>query len=188
MPRSTLLLFAMAATPLAAQEPAPVTPPAASAPRLAGPVIQRGDRVRLHPRSPGVRPVVGRWLGTTGGQVQLEVVDEGGRADTSLVSLETVALVERSTGRRGRAGAGMGIGAAIGLVVGGAAGFASGDDPPGFFQLTAGEKALMGSLAGAGLGLVVGGIVGATKVSDRWEVVPVQPSAAGTGPAVTFRF
>jgi hypothetical protein len=186
MYRFAPILLAMAATPLAAQAPAPAVPP--PAPRLAGPVIQRGDRVRLHPRSSGVRPVVGRWLGTTGGQVRLEVVDESGRVDTSLVSLETVALVERSTGRRGRSGAGMGIGAAIGLVVGGAAGFAAGDDKAGFFQMSAGQKAMMGGVAGAGLGLVIGGIVGATKVSDRWEVVPIQPSAAGTGPAVTFRF
>jgi hypothetical protein len=186
MPRPALILLALAAAPLAAQEPIPAVPP--SAPRLAGPVIQRGDRVRLHPRSPGTRPTVGRWLGTTDGKVQLEVVDEAGQADTSLVALETLGLLERSTGRRSRSGAGMGIGAAIGLIAGGVIGFALGDDEAGFFQLTAGEKAVLGGGGGAVLGLVVGGIVGATKVSDRWEVVPLRPSTVGTGPAVTIRF
>jgi hypothetical protein len=132
--------------------------------------------------------MVGRWLGMRDGMVRLEVPSGHGRADTSLVGLETVALVERSTGRRSRAGAGLGIGAATGLLVGSVAGFVQGDDESGFFQLTAGEKALTGGLLGAGVGLVIGGIVGASSVSDRWEVVPFRPSAAGAGPAVTVRF
>ncbi|HSE28460.1 MAG TPA: hypothetical protein VLA95_09545 [Gemmatimonadales bacterium] len=188
MSRAALLLLALAASPLAAQEPAGVPPPAAPAPRLAGPVIQPGDRVRLHPRAPGTQPMVGRWLGMRDGMVRLEVPGGQGQADTSIVALETVALVERSTGRRSRAGAGMGTGAVIGLLVGGVAGFASGDDESGFFQVTAGQKALAGGLLGAGVGLVIGGIVGASSVSDRWEVVPLRPSAAGAGPAVTLRF
>jgi len=79
-------------------------------------------------------------------------------------------------------------GAVLGLIVGGAAGFAQGNDEAGFFQMSAGQKAMVGAVAGAGLGLVVGGIVGATKVSDRWEVVPLRASAAGSGPAVTISF
>ena len=188
MYRSTLLLLTLSAAPLAAQEPAPAAPPPASVPRLAGPVIQPGDRVRLHPRQPGARPTVGRWLGATDGTVRLEVVHETGSVDTSDVALSSLAMLERSTGRARRTGNGMATGAALGLIVGGVAGLVQGDDNAGFFQMSAGQKAMVGAVTGAGLGLVIGGIVGATKVSDRWEVVPVQPSAAGTGPAVTFRF
>lgn len=188
MPRVALCLIALSTAPLAAQEPAPAVPPAASAPRFAGPVVQPGDRVRLHLRSSGARPVVGRWLGATDGRARLEIVHETGSVDTSDVALASVSMLERSTGRGRRTGTGMVTGAALGLIVGGVAGFAQGDDKAGFFQLTAGQKAMVGAVAGAGLGLVVGGIVGATKVSDRWEVVPLRPSAAGTGPAVTFRF
>jgi hypothetical protein len=120
--------------------------------------------------------------------VRLEIVHETGSVDTSVVALSSLALLERSTGRTRRTGSGMLTGAALGLIVGGVAGLAQGDDKAGFFQLSAGEKAMVGAVAGAGLGLVVGGIVGATKVSDRWEVVPARPSAAGTGPALTFSF
>lgn len=188
MSRPTLLLFALSAAPLAAQEPAPAAPPPASAPRLAGPVIQPGDRVRLHPREAGARPTVGRWLGTMGGEARLEVVHESGSVDTSVVALESVTMLERSTGQARRTGTGMVTGAVLGLIVGGAAGFVQGDDETGFFQLSAGQKAMVGGVLGGGLGLVVGGIIGATTVSDRWEVVPLRASPAGTGPAVTLSF
>lgn len=188
MSRLALSLLVLSAASLAAQEPAPATPPPPAVTRLAGPVIQPGDRVRLHPRQPGGQPTVGRWLGATEGTARLEVVQETGSIDTSLVALASLAMLERSTGRARGTGTGMVTGAAIGLIVGGVAGFVQGDDEAGFFQMTAGEKALAGGVAGAGLGLLIGGIVGATKVSERWEVVPLRSSGAGTGPAVTVSF
>ncbi len=188
MSRSILTLLALSAAPLAAQEPAPAAPPPPAVTRLAGPVIQPGGRVRLPPRQPGTRPTVGRWLGGSDGTARLEGLPENGSVDTSLVALASLAMLERSTGPTRGTGTGMVTGAVIGVLLGGVAGLAQGDDKAGFFQMSAGQKAMVGAVAGGGLGLVVGGIVGATRVSDRWEVVPVRSAAAGTGPAVTFSF
>lgn len=62
--------------------------------------------------------------------------------------------------RKGRVGRGVWIGALSGVVVGGIAGYASGDDEPGFFSSTAEEKALgnaiLLSFPGAGIGALIG--------------------------------
>lgn len=62
--------------------------------------------------------------------------------------------------RKGRVGRGVWIGALSGAVVGGIAGYASGDDEPGWFSSTAEEKALGNaiflSFPGAGIGALIG--------------------------------
>lgn len=188
MPPLALILAVAAVTPLAAQESLPRPTPMPVAPSAAGPVIRPGDRVQLHPREPGIRPMVGRWLGTADGQVRLEVSGEAGQVDTTTVDLGSLALIQRSAGRSRDTAKGAGIGAMIGLMAGAAAGFASGPEESGLVEVTAGQKALLGALAGVGLGAVVGAIIGSTTVSDRWEVVPIRPAPGGVGPAVTFRF
>ena len=62
--------------------------------------------------------------------------------------------------RHGRTGRSILIGFAIGATTGALAGFASGDDPPGWFALTAGEKAFGVGLLGAGVGAITGLIIG----------------------------
>lgn len=62
--------------------------------------------------------------------------------------------------RRGGTGRSILIGFAIGAATGAIAGFASGDDPPGFFALTAGEKALAVGLLGGAVGTITGLIIG----------------------------
>lgn len=55
-------------------------------------------------------------------------------------------------------------GALFGALIGGAslgiAGLLSGDDEPGFFAYTAGQKAYVGAYAGALIGSVIGGLIG----------------------------
>src|SRR5262249_47722536 len=61
-----------------------------------------------------------------------------------------------SVGQRSRWAQGYVCGLAVGGIGGAALGFASGDDPPGFFSFTAGQKAV---IMGVGLG-VIGSLAG----------------------------
>ena len=62
---------------------------------------------------------------------------------------------------------GLGCGLLTGGTGGALLGFLSGDDPPGWFSMTAGQKALFGGLAFGILGAPIGGIWGAIKGIDE---------------------
>ncbi len=64
--------------------------------------------------------------------------------------------------RRGGAGQGIVVGGSIGLFVGGILGYADGDDPPGWFSMTAGEKAATGAV----LGFIPGALIGLAASPD----------------------
>ena len=68
---------------------------------------------------------------------------------------------------------GMGLGTLIGAGGGALLGFASGDDPPGWFSFTAGEKAEMGAVGLGAVGLVVGTVVGVASSSRDKIVEPL---------------
>lgn len=56
---------------------------------------------------------------------------------------------------------GLGIGFLVGALAGAVAGYAGGDDPPGWFSMTAAQKAGIGGVALGGLGALIGPFVGA---------------------------
>lgn len=92
-------------------------------------------------------------------------------ADTVVLALSTLAQLDVSRGRQGRALRGAGIGLLSGVVVGGAIGYAAGDaDCSGKFvcydkpQAAAGGAAIFG-LLGAG----IGALIGRESRTDRWE-------------------
>jgi len=62
---------------------------------------------------------------------------------------------------------GLGLGLAIGGGGGALIGLASGDDKPGWFSFTAGEKATILGLGFGAIGCVVGGIAGAIAGADE---------------------
>lgn len=68
---------------------------------------------------------------------------------------------------------GMGLGTLIGGGFGGFLGLASGDDPPGWFSFTAGEKAAMGAIAFGAVGFLVGTIAGVASSSGDEIVEPL---------------
>ena len=179
------LLLALAPPPAAAQVALP--PPSPVADPVPGAMLRPGDRVRVHWRSERQPRLVGTWLGVEGSDGRVEVPAGKGGVDTTLVPLEAVALLERSTGRTSRIGAGIGIGGLVGLGLGAMVGLASGDDESGFMQYTAGQKALAGAILGGAVGGLIGGVAGASSAGDRWQVVPlVRPTGAGA--ALTIRF
>lgn len=61
------------------------------------------------------------------------------------------------------------IGMGVGALTGAISGFASGDDEPGMFSMTAEEKALGGALGGALIGGAIGGIIG-TLAKTSFEI------------------
>jgi len=97
------------------------------------------------------------------------------RATPLAVPRRSIRQLEVSQGSRSHFLQGLAIGLAGGALIGGAIGFASGDDPPceGFFcfRYSAEEKAGAGALIGGVLGAALGGVVGAATKSERWAAV-----------------
>lgn len=104
----------------------------------------------------------------------LSVTDLTGRP--LVLALRDIDSLEVRTGRRS-AGAAFWQGTGIGLVIGGALGailgLADGDDPPGFFSQTAGEKAAMLGIGFGLIGAAIGGIRALIVGTDRWQSVPL---------------
>lgn len=69
---------------------------------------------------------------------------------------------------------GMGLGTLIGGGFGAALGFASGDDPPGWFSLTAGEKSVAGGIVFGAVGFIIGTVAGLAS-SSRDKIVEPLP-------------
>lgn len=136
------------------------------------PRLNAGDRVRVS-FDLGAGRVVVRGdvviLNQADGTVLVRNHDTAELLDLPLASITKlhVSLGHRSTGAGALRGAGIGllIGGGAGAVVG----FASGDDPPGWFSMTAQEKALLLGIGLGGLGAVVGGLVGLAAPGERWQ-------------------
>lgn len=146
----------------------------------------------------------GRWVKveTTSGTLSAITVqtstgigyqaEGGGMIDSS--------VIVRVTDERTLRGAGEGIliGAGAGAAAGAVLGLADGDDPPCgdsewcFFNLTAGEKALVGGVLLGGLGAIVGLAVGTVMGSDdvyeneSIAITPSGPPGSVVGATLTF--
>jgi hypothetical protein len=97
-----------------------------------------------------------------------------GQGEQIHVPVSAIEHLELRVGGKSRfAGAWKGVwmGALIGAVPGALLGFASGDDPPGWFALTAEEKAILLGITFGTAGSVVGGTVGAINPGSRWQRV-----------------
>lgn len=70
------------------------------------------------------------------------------------------------------------IGALVGLVAGMAVGYGSGDDPPGLFSFSAGEKAVITSIFTVPAGVLTGLLIGPSK--ERWTPVALSARTAIT--------
>ena len=123
-------------------------------------------RIRLVPADASWKPMTGTLISL--GTDTIQFVRDGAR-DTSRVLVANLERLERSTGRRSRAGRSILIGALIGGAAGGGAGYAL--SAPG-----TSEPAPYMVPAGIGAGVLIGGAIGALRVSatgeERWETVP----------------
>jgi hypothetical protein len=135
-----------------------------------GDTVSAGQRVRLRTEEGG-KWQKGTVAETTPDALTLEL---DGSAVTLGVRLAEISELEVSRGQRSNFLPGLGWGFFAGAVIGGIVGFASGDDPPGWFSMTAGEKAAAGAIGFGALGALVGGISGALTHSDRWEPVDLE--------------
>jgi hypothetical protein len=80
----------------------------------------------------------------------------------ALQEIQEVRIIKKS-----RFWNGLGFGLLIGGGGGAVAGFASGDDPPGFMSFKASEKAAIFAVALGGIGMIVGGIGGGLSGIDQ---------------------
>jgi hypothetical protein len=94
-------------------------------------------------------------------------------------------MLERSTNRHSKAGAGVKLGALVGgVAVGLTAGAVAATDDPEFAAITVPACVLAGALGG----ILIGGVVGATIYSETWVPVAVQTSPlAAMGDRVRVR-
>lgn len=136
-----------------------------------------GDRIRVTYAPNSLDNQTARVLSVRNDTLFLQVVP----AETLVVALSGVTRLEVSTARRRHTGQGAALGAVIGFTSGALMGAASGDEPPGWFSFTAGEKALMFGVGLAIPGLVIGALVGSQIVSDRWTSVPLGAVKATPG-------
>lgn len=93
------------------------------------------------------------------------VLESSSASDVSLElsEIDTVRIVKKAKVLKG-----IGIGFAAGAGTGAVVGFASGNDEPGgFFNFTAGEKALIVGAALGTVGVILGAIFGAVAGSDQ---------------------
>ena len=142
----------------------------ASAPRL-----YPGARVRVSTvDAPSVRRPGSVWalVGDT-----LRILIDGGDSAVAF-PYQTIAQLDTSVGRHGRARMGAGIGGLLGAGTGVILGFASGDDPQGWFALwshSTKEKARINGIGFGALGLIVGAVVGANIVTEHWRPIGIVP-------------
>ena len=129
--------------------------------------------VRMRVLTASGAPVAGRLVAWgTDSLVLLVDGTERAYATGSLVRVETFA------GRRSQAWRGAKLGLVIGMVAGVALGIAEGDDAPGWFAMTAGEKALAGGVGLGLLGMGIGAGIGAASGADHWEPAALPGAAA----------
>ena len=136
--------------------------------------LESGARIRVTATPYALKNRTARVLGVRADSLLLQVAP----AETLTVALAGVTQLDVSTGRRRHTLRGAGIGAAVGVASGALLGYASGDDPPGLFAMSASGKAALGAATLGVTGLVVGGVVGALRVSDRWTSVPLGTAQA----------
>jgi hypothetical protein len=98
-----------------------------------------------------------------------------------LKTVATADVVEVQMVHRGKGTLeGLGIGLLTGTLTGAVIGFADGDDPPGWFSMTAGQKAAMGGVAFGSLGGLAGTVAGAMN-GHREEFYVLQASRRDAG-------
>jgi hypothetical protein len=87
--------------------------------------------------------------------------------------IRTVKIIKKS-----RFWKGLGYGLVIGGAGGAVIGLASGDDPSGFFNLTASDKAILGTIGLGFVGMILGGITGSAAGTDESISVRNDPESA----------
>lgn len=131
-----------------------------------------------------------QFIGTLQGRRDDDVVIRVRDPEAELaVPLRSVARLETSLGRHGKAGQGALIGFGAGMVGGIATGLivcSSGDcdENDGFFDLSTGAVTAVLALGGAIVGTGVGAITGALIHSERWQPVQIPDLPQGEGPPV----
>ncbi len=125
----------------------------AAATRQGATVLVRDNRGRLHE---------GELIAVK--QNAIIILESYSASDVSLElsEIDSVRII-----RKAKVLQGMGIGLATGAATGALIGFASGNDEPGWFSFTAGEKAAVAGAALGTLGLILGAIFGAAAGSDQ---------------------
>ena len=153
-------------------------------------LVVLGARVRV------TAPTVAenRLVGTVAA-VDADTLVLGVKHGTSSLAIPFASMtsLEVSRGKKSNVGKGLGIGFLAGAALGAVIGFAAGDDPPGFLAFSSEQKAAAGAILGGLAGGVIGGVVGATGPSERWETVPldqirVSLTPRGGGLEVTAKF
>jgi hypothetical protein len=132
--------------------------------------LRTGESIRVSVNSPGSQRVEGRLI-----SLSTDTLIVGSATNSLAIRVSDLSLLEvkRRTGGSFLKSVAFGL---LGGVVGGAIlGAASGNTDTGDGILTAGDKALIGSVLGGGAGLIGGTVFGACCASS-WQSVPLPRS------------
>lgn len=108
----------------------------------------------------------GELLAVQGQELVIALSDSFTKVNLHIDEIKTIRIVRKSNFLKS-----LGIGLLMGGGTGALIGFSSGDDPPGWFSFSAGQKALIGGFALGLIGSGIGGLVGAISgMNDSIEV------------------
>lgn len=130
-----------------------------------------GSRVRVRVEGTGQPWVVGQLLALSDDSVRLRAE---GPSDSMALGIPSLAKFEVSRGRRGQAGRGAKLGAAVGGVAGLILGAATYEECDGCIAPDPGRggTALLGGVLGAAFGLGIGALIGRGVQAEQWAPVP----------------
>lgn len=133
---------------------------------------ERGEGLKLEPgQEPGAKLVIQK---TDGQQVRGELIavkekslllkkwKSGADVSVEIKDIKRITIVKKSKFLKG-IGSGFLGGAGLGALLG----LASGDDPPGCFSMTAGQKALILGIFFGLIGIILGGLQGGAAGIDK---------------------
>jgi hypothetical protein len=152
--------------------------------------LEPGARIRISSADGRVKDVTGVVTALRGDSL---VVKRERNGETIAVSVRAIGRLDVSVGRHSHGWAGAGIGLVGGAALGSVLGYAAGDDPrkacsdtdclfAGLDRYTAREKAAGGAIALGIVGTIAGAIVGHHVTTDRWRpLIAPRPSALAIG-------
>jgi len=144
------------------------------------PTLEPGAKTRLTVKeNENGTGVIRKTSGTVieAGHESITLKEDG--TDTPLVVPREDILILETRVQEGRKIRGTLIGLGVGGAMGAVVGYSGGDDPPGIMSMSAGAKAGVGAVVFGLLGAIFGAVA---SPGERWQTVPTQDVQIGFAP------
>jgi hypothetical protein len=152
------------------------------------PPVEAGSRIRVTAPTVGADELVGMCVEVDATRLRVQAEEQ---ASPLTISLTDVTRLEVSQGRKSNALAGLGIGFLGGAAIGAVLGSAAGREEGGPETLCTGDKtecAVFGAAVGGVAFGAIGAGIGALAKTERWEEVPLDRLRVSIVPLRDGRF